>query len=61
MKSYGETIQMQTAEQYFPVTLSLSMLCKLILPFESLYKIVCRDLLMKAFEQYFAVVLFIMF
>ena len=52
---------MQTAEQYFPVTLSLSMLCKVILPFESLYKIVCRDLLMKAFEQYFAVVLFIMF
>ena len=37
------------------------MLCKVVLPFESLDKIVCYDLLMKAFEQYFAVVLFIMF
>ena len=35
------------------------MLCKVVLPFESLDKIVCYDLLMKAFEQYFAVVLFI--
>ena len=36
------------------------MLCKVALPFESLDKIVSCDLLMKAFEQYFALVLFIM-
>ena len=58
MKSYGVTIQMQTAAVLSCGT--FIMLCKVVLPFESLDKIVCCDLLMKAFEQYFALVLFIM-
>ena len=38
MKSYCVTIQMKTAEQYFPMIL-LIMLCKVILTFESLDEI----------------------
>ena len=89
MKSYGVTIQMKAAKQYFLVVLFIMlykvvlafesvheilkrnhsnancwavlscgtfiMLCKVVLPFESLDKIVCCHLLMKACEQYFAV------
>ena len=50
---------MKETEQYFPVVL-LVMLHKVILTFESVYKILSVAIQMKAIGQYFPVVLFIM-
>ena len=41
MKSYGVTIQMKAAEQYFPVVLFI-MLYKVVLTFESVHEILCQ-------------------
>ena len=54
------TIQMKATEQYFTVV-QFVMLCKVVLDFESVDKILkCDHLIMKATEQYFTVVLVIM-
>ena len=53
-------IQKKASEQYFTVVLFI-MLCKVVLTFESVDKILKRDhSIMKATEQYFTVVLYIM-
>ena len=45
---------MEATEQYFPVVLFI-MLCKVVLAFESVDKILNCDIQMKATEQYFPV------
>ena len=59
MKSYVVTIQVKATEYCFPVVLCI-MLCKVVLPFESLDGILWCIIQMKATEQHVHVVLFIM-
>ena len=59
MKSYGMAIQMKAAVRYPPVVLFIT-LYKLLLTFESVGEILCVTVQIKATEQHFLVVPFIM-
>ena len=61
MKSYDVTIQMKATEQYFPVVLFI-MLYKVVLTFKSVDEILQCNLSNESYtEQYFSMVLLIMF
>ena len=59
MKFQSVAFQMKATELYFPVVLFI-MLCKVVLTFESVEKILKCDYSNESTEQYFPVVLFIM-